>query len=65
MNKHTVIVLGIIFCFSFVHSSQAQKEKFHSIFLYNFSKYVKWPENHTDGIFTIGVFGNSAIEKEL
>ena len=37
--------------------------KAYTLFLYNFMKYVEWPE-HT-GDFIIGVVGNSPIEKEL
>lgn len=43
----------------------AQKETFHSIFIYNFSKYVKWPDTQNSGKFVIGVYGSSKIEKDL
>ena len=43
----------------------AQKEKYHSIFLYNFSKYIKWPDDQTSGEFVIGVLGSSSIVDDI
>jgi hypothetical protein len=48
-----------------MQSAWAQKEKFHSIFIYNFSKYVKWPDDQKSGKFVIGVFGSSSIKNDL
>lgn len=40
--------------------------KVKAIFLYNFSKYVEWPETMGSGRFRIGIYGNyPAIEEEL
>jgi len=52
----------LVFTFS---SANAQKEKFQSIFIYNFSKYVKWPDSMNAGKFVIGVIGSSAMQNEL
>jgi hypothetical protein len=49
----------------FFNTSFAQKAKYQSIFIYNFSKYVKWPEHEGNGGFIIGVLGNSEIQKSL
>lgn len=43
----------------------AQKAKYQSIFIYNFSKYVKWPDHVRDDGFIIGVLGNTDIQKSL
>jgi len=43
----------------------AQKEKYESLFIYNFSKYIKWPDNYNEGQFIIGVIGNSDIYGSL
>ena len=43
----------------------AQKEKYHSIFIYNFTKYIKWPDNSSSSSFVIGVLGSSPIKKDL
>lgn len=33
--------------------------------MYNFTKYIQWPESSRSGDFVIGVYGNSAITNEL
>ena len=43
--------------------SQDVDYKAYTLFLYNFMKYVEWPD--PSGDFVIGVVGNSPIEKEL
>ncbi|MGB3182579.1 MAG: YfiR family protein [Cyclobacteriaceae bacterium] len=45
--------------------TQAQDYKFHSVFIYNFTKYIQWPENYRSGDFVIGVLGNSPISESL
>jgi hypothetical protein len=41
--------------------SFAQKEKYESLFIYNFTKYIKWPDSYNPGKFVIAVIGNSDI----
>ncbi len=65
MKKASVGLIGVLILLFSFQSAWSQKEKFHSIFIYNFSKYVKWPEGKTDGKFVIGVYGSSPIEKDL
>lgn len=65
MRRASVVLIGVAIMLLSVHSARAQKEKFHSIFIYNFSKYVKWPDDQDAGSFVIGVYGSSAIEKDL
>lgn len=57
-----VVVLIVMLSFK---PALAQKEKFHSVFLYSFSKYVKWPQSEASSKFVIGVMGNSSIMKHL
>lgn len=45
--------------------SFGQKEKYESLFIYNFTKYIKWPDNYNQGKFVIGVLGNSDIFESL
>ncbi len=49
------------------HSLKAQNidYRFHSVFIYNFTKYIQWPETYQSGDFVIGVLGNSPISTEL
>ena len=39
--------------------------KAYTLFVYNFMKYVEWPEAQSKGDFVVGVFGDSPILKEL
>lgn len=43
--------------------SQDVDQKAYTLFLYNFMKYVEWPDPNGD--FVIGVVGESPIKKEL
>ncbi len=64
MRKLMFIAFGVALLFS-ISSANAQKEKFHSLFIYNFSKYIKWPENAPSDKFVIGVLGSSQMVKTL
>jgi hypothetical protein len=46
---------------------QAQETdyKAYSLFIYNFMKYVEWPESNNKGEFVLAVVGDSPINKEL
>jgi hypothetical protein len=61
--KRTILILFLISIFSL--STFAQKEKYESLFIYNFTKYIKWPDNYNQGKFVIGVLGNSSIYQSL
>ena len=39
--------------------------KSYTLFVYNFIKYIEWPEESAKGDFVIGVLGDSPILKEL
>lgn len=65
MKKASMVLIGILMMVTSFQSVSAQKEKYHSIFIYNFSKYVKWPDAQNTGKFVIGVLGKSTIQKDL
>jgi len=65
MKKANVVLIGLLMMIVSFQSALAQKEKYHSIFIYNFSKYVKWPDVQNSGKFVIGVLGASTIQKDL
>ena len=47
-------------------SAQEVNYKAYSLFVYNFMKYIEWPEEETsNGSFTVGVWGDSPVIKEL
>lgn len=65
MNRVSIIILGFFIVMIAGETALAQKEKYHSIFIYNFSKYVKWPNEQSNGDFVIGVYGSSEIVNDL
>lgn len=55
---------------AFSPSSSSQKvdtnAKIKAVFIYNFTKYIEWPEEYKTGEFTIGILGeNEALFQEL
>ena len=60
------VLLSILFSsFAFNSSAQVRDYRFHTVFIYNFTKYIKWPKTYQSGDFVIGVLGNSPIIREL
>jgi hypothetical protein len=55
----------MLFCFSPKIKAQEVNYKAYSLYVYNFMKYVDWPENLNQGDFNIFILGKSKIEKEL
>lgn len=57
--KSILIVFLLLTVFT---KANAQVEKYQSLFIYNFSKYIKWPDNmNTGGNFVIGILGDSDV----
>ena len=65
MLKVTIVLLTLIIGFLSFGNTHAQKTKYQSIFIYNFSKYIKWPDDFNRGKFVIGVLGDSEILADL
>lgn len=61
--KQFIPAIALLFMISI--QTQAQDYKYHSVFVYNFTKYVQWPASAQTGDFVIGVLGNSEIISEL
>lgn len=55
-----MIVIGISEAFS----QASNIYRMQSLFLYNFTKHVKWEDN-TGGNFTIGIYGNGSALEEI
>jgi hypothetical protein len=46
--------------------SEEANAKIKAIYIYNFTKYIEWPENYKEGNFVVGVLGtNTALVTEL
>jgi hypothetical protein len=63
--KKVIELLFVLTCLLAIPlSAQAHKARYHSIFIYNFCKYIEWPEGETDKII-IGVFGSVEVTQIL
>jgi len=58
-------ILPLLCIISIFASSYGQKEKYQSLFIYNFTKYIKWPESYNSEKFIIAVLGNSEVLESL
>ncbi|PLY01177.1 MAG: hypothetical protein C0622_07670 [Desulfuromonas sp.] len=72
MLKHIVsilLALGIILCaISLPAIQQLSEEEVKSAYLYNFAKFIKWPEKafrDDHDPFVIGVYGKSGLDEYL
>ena len=59
------ILLLFLLVLVFFNTSIAQKDKYQSLFIYNFTKYIKWPDSYNSGKFVIGVIGNSEVVESI
>ena len=62
MKKSAILIMGLL---ALSAATKAQDEKFKALFMYNFTKYIEWPQAKQSGDFVIGVIGNSSIVDEL
>jgi hypothetical protein len=46
-------------------TAQSTNYKAYSLYVYNFMKYVEWPEEESTGDFIIGLIGDSKIKEDL
>ena len=64
----TAVLAGILLppeSAAFAQESSAKEYALKAVFLYNFSRYIKWDEEHSSGPFVIGILGESGILKPL
>ncbi len=64
MKLFSKLVIVFLLVISGAHAN-SQDYKFHSIFMYNFTKYIEWPDSYKNGDFVIGVLGDSPIVEHL
>ena len=63
-----LIVLTGILALPVSNKVLAQERPMHEVYsmmVYNFTKYVQWPDHDASGEFVIGVIGNSEVYKTL
>lgn len=63
MKKNILSVFAVMFLL--VSTSFAGNEKFYAVYLYNFTKYLEWPDNANETVFVISVIGNDEIVRNL
>lgn len=71
MRKFAIILITF-FCISadwvrmpIVQDPNSSNSKIKATFIYNFTKYIDWPEKYKEGNFVIGVLGTSTFYNEL
>ncbi len=62
MSKRSFVLISFLLV---TGVSFAQKEIYQGLFLYQFSRYVKWPDSYNTGSFTIGVIGDEDAYKSV
>lgn len=70
MKKILFILVSVLLLSSWMVKAPDQSEeanaKIKAIYIYNFTKYIEWPDNYKEGNFVIGVLGtNLALVNEL
>ncbi len=68
MNKIKTLAILAIFAISASSTVSAQERPIHEVYsmmLFNFTKYVQWPDHNNGGEFVIGVIGNTDVYNTL
>ncbi|MGZ4035604.1 MAG: YfiR family protein [Bacteroidia bacterium] len=64
MKKILFILVSVLLLSSWmvVMPDQSEEANAHvkAIYIYNFTKYIEWPENYKEGNFVVGVLGTNA-----
>jgi YfiR/HmsC-like len=64
-RKHAVMIIMLSLVSAGSTLAQVSNYKAYTLFVYNFTKYIQWPETAIKDDFVIGVFGKSPILEEL
>jgi hypothetical protein len=68
ISAFRVLLFAVLFSRCLFHGDLKAQDidyKAYTLFVYNFMKYVEWPEEQSKGDFVVGVLGDSPIQKEL
>ena len=65
MKKINIFLAAAIFISGSAFSQDRPVHEVYSMMVFNFTKYVQWPDHATTGEFVIGVVGNSDIYNTL
>jgi hypothetical protein len=67
MNKllvHKLVLVFLILGFV-IPQAEAQEEKYITLYLYNFTKYIEWPDEYKKGDFVIDIMGHKSVYDRL
>ncbi len=65
MKKRILLVAAALVVTGSVFSQNRPLHEVYSMMVFNFTKYVQWPDHATTGEFVIGVVGNTDIYNTL
>lgn len=68
MRSLTLLLLAGTLTLSASNESLAQERPLHEVYsmmVYNFTRYVQWPDHNSSGEFVIGVIGNADVFNTL
>jgi hypothetical protein len=67
LKNRWFVCMNIVLSIAAMPRAQAQVSNYkaYTLFVYNFTKYIQWPEGSIKDEFVIGVFGKSPIIEEL
>jgi hypothetical protein len=65
MKKVSLMALLVLFIYGFCQAQERPMHEVYSMMVYNFTKYVQWPDHSENGDFVIGVIGNAAVYNTL
>jgi hypothetical protein len=65
MKRLTVGLCALLFSYSSAFSQERSMEEVYSMMVFNFTKYVQWPDYAEGGDFVIGVVGNNSLYNTL
>ena len=60
-----VLLLSIAILLLMPNIGRSQGERFKALFIYNFTKFLQWPENNRSGDFVIAVYGSTSMTNAL
>ncbi len=60
-----ILLSTVLVSFFFLSNSQAQEEKYITLYVYNFTKYIEWPDEYKGGDFVIDVLGHTSVYEKL
>jgi hypothetical protein len=65
MKKINALLFAIVVASSAVHAQERPIHEVYSMMVFNFTKYVQWPDHTATGEFVIGVIGNTDVYNTL